>query len=66
MAEKVLERKPGFGSIDIEIAVDRENGLDAEAGTRFGERRIGKIERQVPVLADDLYNATVVKSLRSG
>lgn len=54
MAEKVLQRKPGLGSIDIEITVDRDNGLDPEAGTRFGERCVGEVERQVFVLADDL------------
>ena len=45
VAEQVFERKPGLGSIDIEIPVDRDNCLDPEAGTRFGERCVGEVER---------------------
>ena len=63
VAEKSLQRKPGLGSIDIEITVNRYNGLDPEAGTRFGERCIGEIERQVPVLADNLDDATKAPGL---
>ena len=47
----------------IEITVNRYNGLDPEAGTRFGERCIGEIERQVPVLADNLDDATKAPGL---